>query len=151
MMIRSLSILLSVLLVLTLSGCASREQRAAQERERQEKVREAAAQMRTAIENRCRGYGFEKGTAAFSSCVMQMDLLTQQILAERKARNDLESRCSLARGQGYLAPTRTGNFGESLAIANSAYENCMAGLPPSRPANIICQRQERDRVYCFNN
>jgi len=150
-MTRNFRILICVLLFVILSGCASPEQRAARERERQEKARAATAQMRTAIENRCRGYGFEKGTAAFSSCVMQIDLLTHRIVAERNRQSELESRCSIARAQGYIAPTASGNFGESLANANSAYANCMAGLPPSRPANIICQRQERDRVYCFTN
>lgn len=144
-------VIMSVIAIFLLSGCSSPQKRAAMPDDRQQKARVAATLMRTAVENKCLGYGFEKGTTAFASCVMQIDLLTQRIVSERNRQSEMESRCSIARAQGYIAPTASGNFGESLANANDAYANCMAGLPPSRPVNVICQRQERDRVYCFTN
>jgi hypothetical protein len=132
-----------------LSGCASKEQRAAQERERQARIKAAAENLHRAIEGKCRSYGFQHGTNAFSSCVMQLDLISQETIAASRARAQQEANCSAAMGQGFLAPTRTGGFGESLGHASAAYQNCMAELPPQRSRNVICTRQGKDEVHCF--
>lgn len=102
------------------------------------------------LETRCRAYGFEPNTPHFGQCLMQLDQAERQAAVAKKARQDLESRCELVKAQAYFAPTRTGSFFESLQIAESAYESCMAGLPPSRPVNLICQRHGLDQVRCFS-
>lgn len=146
---RKLATALFFLSVGVLNGCATPEQLASQEREREARIRAAAENLHRAIEGKCRAYGFQPGTNAFASCVMQLDQLSQQQIAANRARAQQESNCMAAMGQGFLAPTQTGSFGEGLGRASSAYQNCMAGLPPPRSTNIICTRQGSDSVYCF--
>ena len=143
-------VVLASLVLAAISGCATPEQIAAEQRRKAEQQNAARAQMRLAIEGKCRSYGFTAGTTAFSNCLMQMDQQVQAALREARARSELESQCDMARAQGLAAPTRTGGFGESVQNGNVAYANCMAGLPSSQPKNIVCQRQGKDDVYCFS-
>lgn len=132
-----------------LSGCTTPEQRYVEQQRQAEQARATEERLRQTVQARCRGYGFEPQTTAFSQCVMQLDQAYRQAAMALQARRSLESRCELARSQGLLAPTATGSFGESLQRGNAAYSACMAGLPPPPSTNFICQRQARDQVYCF--
>lgn len=89
---------------------------------------------------RCEGYGFQQGTDGFANCIMQMENAQAQASMQAQARAQLEKNCGLARSQGFLAPTRTGNFAESAQNANEAYSRCMAGLPPPHSYIINCNR-----------
>jgi hypothetical protein len=106
--------------------------------------------IRRSLDRKCVGFGFEPSTTAFSNCLMQLDLQLRSALAAKKSREELVERCELARLQAFAAPSRSGGAGEALQNANDAFERCMAGLPPAKSLNIICTRQEKDRVYCFS-
>src|SRR5258708_2785867 len=54
--------------------------------------------------------------------------------------------CAQVRSQAMLAPTRTGNFGESLQNANMAYANCMAGN--SSPQSFTLQGPSGKQLNC---
>jgi hypothetical protein len=145
-----------------LSSCAvSPEERARRaERARIEEEAKLAAerqkeyQRRAAIESQCLSYGFSKGTVSFSECVMKIDVAQKEAAARQsqinQQRAQLESQCDYIKGQAYLAPTRTGNFWESNNNAMAAYNNCMAGLPPPRSVNVICNRQGSNQIACFS-
>ena len=106
--------------------------------------------MEAALEARCRGYGFESQSAGIAQCMLQLDQAERQSAELQSQRRELESRCELARAQGYLAPTRTGGWGEGVQNGTNAYNACMAGLPPPRSNQVICRREGRDEFYCFN-
>ena len=148
---RCIKILLSCIGIWLLLGCATPEQRASRAWEEEQRRQAVARQFRDLIDNECRGYGFQPNTNEFANCLMKLDQQVRSNIAAQQARRNLESRCEWSRVQGLLAPTRTGRFEESLSAGTAAYANCMAGLPPApSPTNIICRRQGRDEVYCFN-
>jgi len=154
--------ILAIMCVVALSSCAvSPEERARRaERARIEEEAKLAAerqkeyQRRAAIENQCLSYGFSKGAVSFSECVMKIDVAQKEAAARQsqinQQRAQLESQCDYIKGQAYLAPTRTGNFWESNNNAMAAYNNCMAGLPPPRSVNVICNRQGSNQIACFS-
>ena len=144
-----ISLLVSAVL-LSISACSTPEQRQAQERQRQAVERAALAQRVASLDARCRGYGFELRTTAFAQCVMKLDQADRQAEFAQRQRQELESRCGIAEAQGWVAPTRTGSFGEGAQNAMAARNACLAGLPPPRSTNIICQRQGPNDVYCFS-
>ena len=87
--------------------------------------------------------------------IQQLRHIAQKEAAARQnqinqQRAQLESQCDYVKGQAYLAPTRTGNFWESNNNAMAAYNNCMAGLPPPRSVNVICNRQGSNQIACFS-
>ena len=135
--------------LLSISACSTPEQRQAQERQRQAVERAALAQRVASLDARCRGYGFELRTTAFAQCVMKLDQADRQVAQAQSQRKELESRCGLAKAQGWLAPTATGSFGEGAQRATAAYNACMAGLPPP-VTRVICQRQGANEAYCFS-
>jgi len=141
---------LASIALLAISACSTPQQQYAQEQRKKAELRAAAEQRQREIEGQCRNYGFEPRTTAFSQCLMQLDQAQRQVALAFSQRKAQESRCEFARSQGLLAPTRTGNFVESLQRGNEAYSACMAGLPPPRSMNIVCQRQGRDQVQCFS-
>jgi hypothetical protein len=98
--------------------------------------------------NQCEGYGFQSGTNAFAQCLMQIDMTQRQIDAENQARANLSRKCELARANGFNQQTRTGHFVESLQLANQAYDNCMAGLPPPKSGLINCSKSG-ENITCF--
>jgi hypothetical protein len=108
---------------------------------------------RAQIERQCESYGFKKQTTPFSQCVMQIDVAQRELRARQEKldqeRAQRESACKLQQAQAYLAPSRTGSFAESNDKAMTAYSNCMAGLPPQQPLNMICNKQGKDGFYCF--
>ena len=106
--------------------------------------------MESALEARCRGYGFESQSAGIAQCMLQLDQAERQSAQLQSQRRELESRCEMARAQGYGAPTMTGGWSESLQNGTNAYSACMAGLPPPRSNQVICRREGRDEFYCFN-
>ena len=142
--------LLALTVLLGISACSTPEQRYAQEQRKQAELRAAAEQRQRALQGRCRGYGFELKTPGFAQCMMKLDQAERQAAQAQSQRKEQESRCGLAEAQGWLAPTATGSFGESAQRATAAYNACMAGLPPPRSTNIICQRQGPNDVYCFS-
>ena len=147
---KSLWLWISVLIAVI--GCASPEQRAAQERQQATEMALQAARIRTAMENKCKGYGFKQGTSEYANCLMQMDQRVQNTLAAKKAKDDQSSKCEMARAQAMSAPTRTGNFFESLENGNIAYERCMAGMPPtapSKPVQLNCRKEGLNQVNCY--
>lgn len=147
-----LSLLITAIAIAGLAGCSTREQRQREVAQRAQAQIAAAESIRSGLENRCRGYGFQPGTTAFAQCLMQLDQALQQVAAAQAARKEMERRCALAEAQGYLAPTRTGSFAESQQLASAAYSRCMAGLPPPPQLNVICRREPGlpNQVYCFN-
>ena len=142
--------ILTAILLCQIAACSTPEQRQAQERQRQAVERAAQAQRIASLEARCRGYGFELRTTGFAQCMMKLDQADQQTAQAESQRRELESRCELARAQGYLAPTMTGGWGEGVQNGTNAYNACMAGLPPPRSNQVICRREGRDEFYCFN-
>ena len=64
-------LLLIIFPVVVLSACASPEQRQAWEREQQYKNQQAAQAAAQRLINQCDGYGFKRGTTAFSQCLQQ--------------------------------------------------------------------------------
>ena len=142
--------ILTAILLCQIAACSTPEQRQAQERQRQAVERAAQAQRIASLEARCRGYGFELRTSGFAQCMMKLDQADRQTAQAESQRRELESRCELARAQGYGAPTMTGGWSESLQNGTNAYSACMAGLPPPRSNQVICRREGRDEFYCFN-
>jgi 1,6-anhydro-N-acetylmuramate kinase len=143
-------LLVAVCAVSSLLGCATPEQRYAEQQRQAEQRRATEERLRQAVQARCRGYGFEPQTTAFSQCAMQLDQAFRQAAMALQARRNLESQCESARGQTLLMPTPTGSFGEAMQRGNAAYNACIAGLPPPPSMNFMCQRQGRDQVYCFS-
>jgi hypothetical protein len=141
--------ILTAILLCQISACSTPEQLRAQELKRQAVLRGAEANRQALLDARCRGYGFELRTAGFAQCMMKLDQADRQTAQAESQRRQLESRCELARAQGYGAPTRTGGWSESLENGTNAYSACMAGLPAPQGTNIICQRQGANDVYCF--
>jgi len=154
--------ILAILCLVALSSCAvSPEERARRaERARIEEEAKLAAerqkeyQRMAAIENQCSSYGFVKGAVSFSECIMKIDIAQKEAAARQsqinQQRAQLESQCDYVKGQAYWAPTRTGNFLERPNNAMAAYNNCMAGLPPPRSVNVICNRQGSNQIACYS-
>ena len=142
--------ILTAILLGQISACSTPEQLQAQELKRQAVLRGAEANRQALLEGRCRGYGFELRTAGFAQCMMKLDQADRQTAQADSQRRQLESRCELARAQGYVAPTMTGGWSEGLQNGTNAYNACMAGLPPPRSNQVICRREGRDEFYCFN-
>jgi len=140
----------AVLAMTQITACTTPEQRYAQELRNQALQRGVEARRQASLDIRCREYGFELRTPGFAQCMMKLDLAERQAAQALSQRKVLESRCGLAETQGWLAPTATGSFGEGAQRAAAAYNACMAGLPPPRSTNIICQRQGPNDVYCFS-
>lgn len=133
---------LAALGVVLLAGCATPEERYRQAQQKAAAEAAAADNYRRGLESRCRGYGFQQNTPQFSQCVMQVDQSARQALAANKAREEQESRCQLAQAQACLSAGRSDCF--------QAYNNCMAGIPPPQPVNLICRRDAHDQVVCSN-
>lgn len=102
----------------------------------------------------CDAYGFKRGTPAMANCVMQIDLAHKQLQRQQQqaeaAYNQKVQQCRSMWGQGMGQPTMSGGFGESLGNANTAYQNCMAGVPTA-PTQVICNRSPNPQVnyvYC---
>lgn len=138
------------LAVMAISACSTPEKRYAREQRKQAEFRAKKEERQREMEGRCTGYGFKPNTTAFSQCLMQLDQAQRQAELALEQRQAQESRCGYARAQGLLAPTRTGSFVESVQRGEDAYNACMAGLPPLRGTNIICQRQGRNGFNCFD-
>jgi hypothetical protein len=83
-------IYLAVLLVL--AGCATPEQRAYDQRQRQ-------AAYANALTQKCVAYGFKEGEAAMANCRMQLDTAVRQQAAARQAQQDATTN---AMALGYL-------------------------------------------------
>jgi hypothetical protein len=131
-----------VTVLLLVSGCATPEQRYRQEQQRIAAQRAAAENLRRDLESRCRGYGFQPGTTPFAQCLMQLDQAVRQAAAAQQARKQQEGRCSDIQAQACLTPGRSDCF--------TAYQTCMAGLPPQQPINITCRLVGSNQVRCFN-
>jgi hypothetical protein len=130
------------------------ESRRQEELKAQEAQRQAAIALQNKIQNQCRGYGFQMGTPAMANCVMQIDLAHKQLQQQQQqaeaAYNQKVQQCRSMWGQGMGQPTMSGSFGESLGNANTAYQNCMAGVPTA-PTQVICNRSPNPQVnyvYC---
>jgi hypothetical protein len=132
------------------------EELKAQEAQRQETIKrqQDAIALQNNIQNQCRGYGFQLGTTAMANCVMQIDLAHNQLQKQQQqadaAYNQKLQQCRSMWGQGLGQPTMSGSFGESLGNANTAYRNCMAGMPAA-PTQVICHKSPNpqvDYVYC---
>lgn len=67
--------------VLMLAGCATPEQRAREQQQRN-------YQYSQALQSRCDGYGFKRGEPAFANCLQQLDMAIRQQRAVREAQND---------------------------------------------------------------
>jgi len=78
---------------------------------------------------------------------MQIDIAERQLSAEIQVRSSRQNSCQMAKANSYLQPTRTGNFFESQQLADQAYNNCMAGLPPPRSGLINCHKSG-DNITC---
>jgi hypothetical protein len=139
----------SLVVAISLLGCSSPEKRAARERERQAQSLAAEERWRLSLGQKCEYYGFESGTPAFASCLMQVDQISRQLQAAAEARAAQEASCRRVMGRQFSAPTQSGNFWESFGAATSAYQNCLAGLPYRPPMSIFCTRQGKDHVSCF--
>ena len=136
---------LLVAFLFLMGGCATPEQRAAQERQQAAERAAFQARIRAAIEKRCKDYGFQPGTPSFSNCLMQMDQRVQQGIAAKQAKEARESQCLLAHSQFLLG-------GGSIVDGNAVYERCMAGMPPaapSRPVQLNCRKEGLNQVNCY--
>lgn len=146
--------------ILVLSGCGiaqmmtpeGRAQRAAYFQEQEERAVRARIEAERAEiagrESQCTNYGFRKGASSFAQCMMQLDQVQKQIIAAWAARQNLESKCMLEKGQGYLAPTRSGSFSDGQQNANAFFANCIAGLPRPK-TNIVCNKHPNlEQIYC---
>ena len=147
-----------VALCFLISSCAlSPEEQArqqAQERIKQQMQENAARQLqlerRASTENQCLGYGFARGTTPFSQCVMQIDV-AQQAASQRQQqlqqqRDERYSRCKFAEAQAWATPGK--NAMQAVNSANATFENCMAGLPPVTPMNVVCDRLGPTQIQC---
>jgi hypothetical protein len=146
----SITLFFAVLAITQITACTTPEQRYAQEQRAQVVQRGLEARRQASLDIRCRGYGFELGTTGFAQCMMKLDQAERQTAQAQNQRKELESRCGLAEAQGWLAPTATGSFSEGAQRAAAAYNACMAGLPTPKSNRVICRREGRDEVYCFN-
>ena len=62
-----------------------------------------------------------------------------------------EKSCAMVKASAYLAPTRSGSFGEGFANAEAAYANCMAGQPvsaPPQPRTLSCHPGYQGSMTC---
>jgi uncharacterized protein HemX len=80
------------LIVLLIAGCATPEQQAYDQRQRQAAYADALTQ-------KCVGYGFKQGEPAMANCRMQLDMAVRQQAAAKKAQNDATTN---AMTQGYF-------------------------------------------------
>lgn len=121
----------------------------------------------------CKKYGLKPQTQGYSECRMRLDLARQEAKREddrahanNKAREDArkaelqkryeeverqkavianrESSCRFVQSQEYLRPTM-GGFVDSMNRANSAYDNCMAGIPQ---INTSCTKDGLGNISC---
>ena len=99
--------------------------------------------------SQCRGYGFKDGTTAFSNCLMQLDQANKQLEQAKLERQRLEAKCNYAEAQGWLAPTRTGNFFEGAQNAAAYRNNCLAGLPPPKNSVTCNASRNGQTITCF--
>jgi hypothetical protein len=67
--------------LLALAGCATPEQRANDQRQRQAAYADALTQ-------KCVAYGFKQGEPAMANCRMQLDMAVRQQAAAKKAQDD---------------------------------------------------------------
>jgi hypothetical protein len=115
----------------------------------------------------CKRYGLKPQTQGYAECRMRLDLsrkeaaqridnqnrqiaaqqelLRQQHQNAQNARQNRESQCRFVQSAEYLKPTTTGNFFESAIRANSAFENCMNGVPT---INTTCTRDGFGNINC---
>jgi hypothetical protein len=110
MMIKPKNIFLLVIIAALLSACATPEERARREAQRQAQVEEAAK----AIVNRCKAYGFKENTDAFASCIQtevqaykQTQAANEQIARERTAAGVKNLQCSISGTCGKTICNRT--------------------------------------------
>lgn len=121
----------------------------------------------------CKRYGLKPQTQGYAECRMRLDLMrqenareqqkiTQRQLAQDNARkaelqrryeeierqnaeiSNRESKCRFVQSQEYLRPA-LGGFFESMSRANSAYDNCMAGVPQ---INTSCSKDGYGNINC---
>ena len=149
---------LTCLALLLLCSCAtSPEERARQQAEarraesaRVEAERRFEAQRRVKIDNQCRSYGFSPGTTPFSECVMKIDVAEREVTKQRTIaavqQEQRVSQCKMVEAQAWLTPGL--NFADGAAKASSAFQNCMAGLPPPPNINLTCMKVGANQVEC---
>jgi hypothetical protein len=121
----------------------------------------------------CKKYGLKVQTQGYAECRMRLDIMrkenqrTQGINAanQRNAENarkaelqrryeeveqenaviaNRKSRCRFVQSQEYLRPA-LGGFFESMNRANSAFDNCMAGIPQ---INTTCTKDAFGNINC---
>lgn len=118
----------------------------------------------------CKKYGLKPQTPGYSECRMRLDLSRKEgertQAAISKAREDArraelerryeevqrqneiisnrESKCGFIKSQEYFRPTQD-SFFEVVNRANSAYDNCMAGVPQ---INTTCTKDFYGKINC---
>jgi hypothetical protein len=132
-----------------ISGCMTPEQQAARTQRQQEQAKQEEEAYFSSLRARCKNYGFSQGTDAFAQCVQREVEKTPTPQAQReraKAVND----CALAM---MGMPTRSGNFGESMAYVNMCNSDPDAAkklqerrsegyvCSPGSGGTMVCQRQ----------
>lgn len=118
----------------------------------------------------CKKYGLKPQTQGYSECRMRLDLSRKEgervQAANAKARDDArkaelerryeevqrqnaivanrESKCRMVQSAEYAKPA-LGGFFESMNRANSAFDNCMAGVPQ---INTTCSKDLMGNINC---
>jgi ABC-type transport system involved in cytochrome bd biosynthesis fused ATPase/permease subunit len=65
-------------LILLFTACASPEQQRQAQRQAQQQVQQAQQNYQEGLASRCDGYGFQRGTTAFSQCMQNADSQAKQ-------------------------------------------------------------------------
>ena len=110
----------------------------------------------------CKRYGLKPQTQGYAECRMRLDLSRKEDQRQNKvleqnriqreqnelnaanANDALISKCQFVKASEYLKPT-LGGFFESMQRANSAYENCMNGVPT---INTTCSKDAFGNINC---
>ena len=110
----------------------------------------------------CKKYGLKPQTQGYAECRMRLDLVSrdqqrlrdqieqqrflqqQQLESVEIIRKNRESQCRFVQSAEYLKPS-LGGFFESMNRANSAFENCMNGVPN---INTTCSKDAFGNINC---
>jgi len=113
---------------------------------------------------KCKSYGLKPQDKAYPECRMRLDTIRQEIAHNQrqlddlkalkaaqdqfdaKQRREIESKCAFVKAQEYARPN-LGGFIESMNRANSAYDNCMNGVPQ---LNTTCTQDGFGSVNCVS-
>ena len=128
---------LMLVLALFLQGCMTPQEEYAHQQRIEYQQRQTAETERRALENKCAGYGFNRGSNSFAQCIQQEEIRERlRISKEECLENARERLCHLGclggRGNAIMACSQNCSERERVnaAACNGVY------IPPPQQINI---------------